>query len=338
VALPTTDPRLLPVVSSVSEPEGGYTVDGRAYSYYIVGTGLSIFAKPRATWIDTPKWAYDIADLVYMIFDKTNFYTKLSLYFQATRPANMGLEQPLSYYRKTVPCIIYAYARWKAMIDIADIDAASFTAVDSFCLGNNYLFTPAFIEESSLEIIRSLCEASNLIFIYTNGAGKLACGYFYNPPASANWILNEDEIISIKSYSEMLDRELPGVARYGWDARGISPGDPKFGWAKKDVTELPFTADGTVMEGEYESKYVDYGSDWCGSFIDFGKYMRLEVEIGPRAFAWDIDEVVEVFHEALGLGIDPDYHDYFRIHKIQYHLRTMTATVTMVKHKWWNIT
>lgn len=338
MALPTTDPKVVPTITNVDAPGGGYTIDGRAYSLHVTGTNLSIFCKPW-TYESYPVILTDYADLVYFLFDKDNFYIKTQFYFQANTAGSIStrLRQPLCYYRMTVPAIIYAYARWKAGIDVADIDAASFTAADSHCLGNNYFFTPSFVGRSSLEIIRELCESSDMVFLYSNGARKLACGYFYHPPTSADWTLREGDVISIKSYSHMLDRERPMTVNYGWDARHIMPCSPKFGWGKAAFTD---TLVGMASKDEYDLEWFDQVSGWPDHedlFVDFGYYLRLEVEVGLAAYAWDIDEVVEVFNDTLGLGIDPDYHDYFRIHKIRYNLRTMTATVTMVKHKMWNI-
>jgi hypothetical protein len=334
MALPTTDPRVIPEIDSLSTP-GPYTFDGRGYSHMVLGSGLSIFLKPRAVILGPPV-TYDIADSVYFVFDKTDFYVKEGFYMLATEPSAVGIEQPLTYLQRSVACIIYSYSRWKAGISTDDIDDASFTLVDTWGVGNDFLFSPSFIGDSSLQIIRGLCEASAMVYLYVNGGGKLACGYLDHQPTAPDWTLDEGDIISIKSYGEMLDRDMPGVVRYGWDGRGIQPGAPKFGWAKADMISEALPPEGTVLDGEYEAKYIDHGSDWPGSYVDFGDFMRLEVEVGPRASAWDIDEVVRVNNTPLGLSIDPDFPDYFRIHKIRYHLRTMTATVTMVKKKTWN--
>jgi len=331
MALPTTDPRIIPTITAGNL---GGTFNGYVYNQGVSGSGYSFFVKPYVVDPSVPG-GKEYGSRVYLAFSSSEFYMVGTVYWLQTFtvPAVVGIYQPLMYNALTAPAIIYAYARWKALIPVTNIDTASFTAADAWCLGNNYLFSPSFIGESSLEIMRKLCEASFMVFIYVNGSGKIGCGYIYDEPSSPDWTLEEGDWISVKSYCESQERKKPATVRYGWDARHILPGSPKFGWA---IADIPYQH-GERMTEPYDSKWVDHGPNWPGSFCDFRNYMRLEIEMGPRAFLLDLGEAVQITHAALGLSIDPDYPDYFRVHKIRYHLATMTATVTLLKSKWWNI-
>jgi len=263
-----------------------------------------------------------------------NLYTHWTrVYFYSAITPTVKLWQPLSYVRMTIPDIIYNYAKYIALIPVATIDLASFTEVDTFCLGNNFYFSPVFYNNNSLKIIQEMCEQCTMIFLYTNGSGKLACGYFVHPPTAPDWILNENEF-SVKSYGEMSSRLTPKTVTSGWWSYNIQPTLPRFGAFH---TTVPLV-DGELMHEEYEAKWIEAtGAFTYGSYIDFGDYLKLEIELGLKAFKMDLDEVVQIKHEPFGLSIDDDYPDYFRIHKIVYHLSSMTATVTLVKSKIWNI-
>lgn len=331
MALPTTDPRIIPTITAGNL---GGTFNGYVYNQGISGTGFSFFVKPYV--VDpSVSGGKEYGSRIFIAFSSSEFYMTTTVYWLAafTVPSVLGIYQPLMYNAMTVPAIIYAYARWKALVDVADIDSPSFEAAHAWCLGNNYFFSPNFIGESSLEIIRQLCEASSMIYIYVNGAGKIGCGHLSDEPLTADHMLVEGDWISIKSYCEERTRKTPATVRYGWDARHVLPGSPKFGWAIADIAE----PDGERAKEPYDSKWPDHGHTWPGVFEDFGDYMRLEVEMGPRAWTLDIGESVQITHPALGLSIDPGYPDIFRIHKIRYHLSSMTATVTLLKHKWWGI-
>ena len=338
MAIPTSDPQAIPKISTLFQPGGGYVKDGHAYTYYITGEHLSIFLKAAAAWdsSDPPVPldfdTYDHADILYFPFDPTDFYFKDSFYMQASSPAGVQIWQPLAYEHMTVPAIAYSFARWKAGIDPSDIDLSAFSAVDTFCLANGRTFCVVFFEESALATIRDICEASGMLFLYINGAGKIACGYLENEPSAADWELPEVEILSVKSYGKMLDRTRPKLVKYGWDGRNIPNGSPRFGWAQVDLASPV----GSAKAEQYESKWVEGLASWPGEFVDFGLFVKLEVEVGPSAFRWDLDEAVKVSHRALGLSLDPFFPDLFRVHKIVYHFDSMTASVTLIKKTWWN--
>jgi hypothetical protein len=141
----------------------------------------------------------------------------------------------------------------------------------------------------------------------------------------------------ILKFAEMRLRKVPGIVQWGWHCEHQPCQKPAFGLFSKDVTTI-FTSKEMTLESPYEARYVDdYMSD-TGAYEDFADYVELEMEVGAIAFLLDLDEVVQVNEALLALGIDSDYPENFRVHKIVLDCEKKTGILTLLKKKSWNIT
>jgi len=336
MALPSSDPKIVPNLTSAGSV--GYTIDGRAYQFYVQGTDISVYCTMASKQVSSG--VLDYADSLYGLAFGT-IYARTSINIQATLWAGdttIVIWQPLTYIQQTVAVIIYSVARWHCGISTSDIDDTSFAVVDTFCLGNGFRFSPSFIEESALNIIRDMCEQSGQTYIYVSGELKLACGYLERTPSTpATWIINKENAQSILSYGEIRDRQKPGTVNLGYDWRHFTNGNPKFGWYKNDVGS---SADkDMIVREEYRARFVDGTvADWPGYYVDWDDYVKLEIEVGAIGYLIDIDDTVKVEWSEFGLSNTYGYPDIFRVHKIVYSPMTMNATLTLIKKKSWNST
>ena len=336
MALPSSDPKIVPNLTSAGS--AGYVWEGATYQFEVNGTNISVYATLASKRVSTG--TLDNADRLYDYVAGTVYYTT-RIYIHATLWAGdttIVVWQPLSYKEQTVPAVIYSVARWHCDISTSDIDDGSFAVVDTFCLGNNFKFSPVFIDESALNIIRDMCEQSGQVYIYVSGELKLACGYLERTPASpATWVLNKANSHGILSYGEIRDRQKPGTVKFGYDWRNFNNQSPKFGFQKKNVGAS--SDRDMVLRTEYEAKFVGFVSEfWAGYYVDWDDYVKLEIEVGAIGYLIDIDDTVKVEWSEFGLSNTYGYPDIFRVHKIVYSPMTMNATLTLIKKKSWNST
>lgn len=329
MAIATSDARNLPIITLL-QWGASYSVGGRTWLAKVTMTSgyyANIYCQ-----IISDNSPHEPASEIY----SGHYATHWELWYFNTGGDTIVtpmMWQPLSYANKTLPNIVYNFARFVAGKPAAELDLASFTDADTFAIGNGLYFSPVFYGTNVLKIVKEMSEQSAGVYLYTNGQQKLACGYIGKPPVAPDFVIDESDMLAVKAYAEMAERAIPKSVKTRWDCRVIAPMAPRFG-AKSDTVE---GSDGEVSESEYEAKWVECGSSlFFGSYTDFGDYMKLEVELGIKAYAFDIDSVVQVNHAALGLSIDPSFPDLFRVHKIVYHLGGMTATVTLLKSKAWN--
>ena len=344
MALPASDPYRLADPSFATWDIGSFSYNGRDYELELTGNNFTIFSHFYSVQdSDSDEkhskfYHFGFTGTAGTMLKKSTVYMgdDGDSYFPGNNQ-HFWVVNPLTYVQEYPSDIMLGVAHWYCDIAEADIDVTSFTAVTAWCTANSILRSVSFYGVSVIKVLKELCEQSYQVFLYVNGQQQLACGYMEHEPSDTpDWIIGANEYIRIIRFGEIRDRSIPGVVKYGWDPLEMNPQDPKFGAWKIDTSGI-FTDKDLVLDSEYDCKWVDNGHDDSGSYIAWDDFVLLEIEVGGIGFCIDIDEVVQVNEPLLALGIDAAYPENFRVHKVVLNPTNMTARLTLIKKKSWNI-
>jgi len=247
------------------------------------------------------------------------------------------VQNPIWYRLETPPNIALGIAHWWCGIAEADIDVDSFDATHAWADGNSFYRTVAFHAQTAIAILKELFEQTWQIYLYVNGAHQLACDRVpHTPSDTSDWTIDANNYIRVIRFGEIRDRKLPGKVKIFYDARQTPPGNPDFGIYRRDYSGASFIDKEQILADDYEAHYIDDVDDQ-GGFVNWTQYIICQIEVKGIGHLMDIGETFKLDIPSLAMSIDDEYPDNFVIHEIDLNFNNMSAIITGIKLKWWNI-
>ena len=340
MALPGTDPYKdsAPVITAHSYDQSFY---GEIFTVKLTGTFMHALASILVTNYPSETLEYD--GILYGAESSSvssftgkfqSYYTKIDGRDSGDLPSHrLYFTNPLCYTKANPARIILAVAHWHCDIIEAKIDVTSFDDLATWATGNSFLRSVWFLEDTCLNILKKMMEATGGMYIYINGALKLTCDYLNHEPSSADYDLTDDDIVEFIEYSSLYDRPTPSILRWGHDVRGWQePGTTIFPLYRKTVDPPSGTL---ALEKEYMIPSLDGGTSDNGNYIYFNQYVLLKIAVGTIGHAVDIGESVKITSLSLGLSQDSSYDDNFVIHGVEIDLQDGRTILWLVKKTTW---
>lgn len=270
----------------------------------------------------------------------TNQMQKLRIAYPCDADDVFVIYNPVLYTRQTAAHIMLAAAHYHAGIIEADIDVTSFDAVHTYEDGEGSMRSLALCDRSLLDLFKEMMEHTYGVYLYINGQHQLACGYLERGydlyTSAADWYLDNENVVSIKSFDKVRDRSYVQEVKWGYDVSSITPGKPVIGEYK--IVRPDASDHREVLGSVYEATTVDDSDDDYGDFVDFDEFFRLVIEVDGIGLLMDIDEYVEVFIPNLGLARPSGSSTagwHFLIHRIEINPETMTTKLTLLTGEHW---
>lgn len=242
---------------------------------------------------------------------------------------------PIWYYEESAAHIILAMAHYHCGILEAEIDVDSFDDTHDFLVLNSATKQGAALcNRSCLELAVGLMVGQHGIFLYINGDNKLAMDHIeHDPETTADWTIEEDDLLSVFSFGTIRDRKIPRTQTVGLDRRDISPGFPRAGVWEFEYFAAAWTDKELILE---EALVLDMTGTKLGIIhTEFHDYIKMEIELGPLAHLFAINDRVKVDLPQFGMCYDEEVDDIFRVHLLELDLEDMTGVVTLLKHLDW---